>query len=296
MNTSRVPEGLYSPPPQQGQTLPPASPVRAENWHRYHYPIGIFLVLYGLTGLLGVLIGWSDHQKEMANYLTKTAGLNTGLATPVLAGLHVVEGLLILITLAGLLRRRDVWFLPVVFGWMAGFAVFCVLDVWAGTMSRLAEHGVYLIGFTAVLLVSYTLGVKARVGQAPPSGQQRNTPTPRNLSRTQEIALSALNRWQRAAPPGPVQSPAGAQPQTPPAAQPSDPTPAPPPAAAAAPAPAPAPPTTSAPTSTPAPDPTPPPNPTPAPAPAPAPQGQQATPLPPPRRFPVTPQKQPPQD
>ncbi|MGI8336687.1 hypothetical protein ACRYCC_42655, partial [Actinomadura scrupuli] len=216
MDTSRVPPGMYAPAapqaPAAGRPLPPASPAQSGNWHRYHYPIGIFLTLYGLTGLLSTLIGWSDHRKEIAAYLSKTAGLDTGLATPVLVVLHVIETLLILVTLAGLLRRRDVWFLPVLFGWIAGFAVFCVLDVWAGTMGLLAEHAVYLAGFTVVLFLSYALGVRARVGQARPPGRSRGEAAPQNLSRTQELALSALNRWQRTAPPGHAPSPPGTPP------------------------------------------------------------------------------------
>jgi hypothetical protein len=286
---------MHVPPPRQatapGQALPPESPAQAENaqaenWHRYHYPIGIFLTLYGLTGLLSALIGWSGHRKEIAGYLTKTAGLDAGPATPVLAGLHVVEALLILIGLAGLLRRRDVWFLPVIFGWMAGFAVFCVLDVWAGTMGLLAEHGVYLVGFTVLLFVSYALGVKVRVGQAPSPDRQRGQPA-RNLSRTQEIALSALNRWQRAAPPGHVQAPPGAQPGP----GPEYPPPPSPPAPAATPTAGPPPPTAPAPALAPTPTSAPAPAlaPTPTSAPVPVPQGQQQAPLPPPRRFRVTP-------
>jgi hypothetical protein len=304
---------MYAPAaPQQApaaeHALPPASSAQSGNWHRYHYPIGIFLTLYGLTGLLSTLIGWSDHRKEIATYLMRTAALDTGLATPVLVGLHIVEALLILVALAGLLRRRDVWFLPVLFGWMAGFAVFCVLDVWAGTMSLLAEHAVYLVGFTVVLFMSYTLGVKARVGRTPPLDRQRGDATPQNLSRTQEFALSALNRWQRAAPPGQVPTPPGARP-VPGRADPL------PPHSAGAPSPGPAPATIPAPTfppdaprapaqtpaRTPDPAPTPAPAPPPAPvsapapepaqapAPAPAPKGQQHAPLPPPRRFPVNP-------
>jgi hypothetical protein len=255
------------------RTNSPSSPLeQAVNWHRYHYPVGIFLTLYGLTGLLSVMIGWSDHRAEIANYLTKTAGLDARSATPVLIGLHVVEALLVLITLTGLLRRRDVWFLPAIFGWMAGFAGFCVLDIWAGTMGLLAEHALYLVGFTAVLLVSYALGVKARVNPVPPPGRAGNELAPRNLSRTQEFALSTLNRWQRTTPPGQVRSPSGAE----------NPPPVPTPTPAQTPADA----------TTPDPVTAKPPTPIPFPAPAPAPAGQQHAPLPPPRRFPVTPPTQ----
>jgi hypothetical protein len=289
-----VPPGEYAPPSQQVPALPPqpAPPEPAGHWHRYHYPVGIFLALYGLTGLLTVVIGWSGHHKEIADYLTRTAGIGTGAATPVLVGLHVIEALLVLVAVAGLLRRRDVWFLPVLLGWVAGFAVFCVLDVWAGTLGLLAEHAVYLAGFTVVLCVSYALGVKARVGGAPAPGgpDRRPGPVPLNLSRTQEFALSALNRWQRTGPAEHVRLPPDA------AAEPAHHAPVP-----AGPAQAP-PPRQAPPHAVPAPPdgaPAQPPPPRQAPeaparpaAPAPAPPPARPAPLPPPRRFPVTPPDQ----
>lgn len=160
----------------------------------------MFLVAYGLTGLLGTLIGWSDHQREIVAYLARTAGVGAGIATPLLALVKVVQLLLTLTVLGGVLRRKDVWMLPALLGWMAGFAVFCVLDLWAGFMGRLLEHLVYLLVLTVLLVVSYTLSVKVRVGgAAPPARNQGGDLTPRNLTRTQEMALAALNRWQRGA-------------------------------------------------------------------------------------------------
>jgi hypothetical protein len=179
------------------------SSPQPQNWHRYHYPVGFFLVVFGATGLLGTVLRWSAHRDQIATYLTRTAGLGKGLDTPVLIGLHVIEGLLVLIALAGVLRRRDVWFLPALLGWIGGFAVFCVLDLWAGTFGMLAEHAGFLAVFILVLFISYALGVKARVGR-PPAGPGL---TPRNLTRTQEFALAALNRWQQGAPQGPLQVP-----------------------------------------------------------------------------------------
>lgn len=142
-------------------------------------------------------IGWNDHHKEIANYLARTVGLGASPATPLLIVIKLVELLLVLITLAGVLRRKDVWFLPALLGWMAGFAAFCVLDLWAGFMGRLLEHVVYLMAFTMLLLMSYALSVKVRVGRPVQPTGTGDVPAPKNLTRTQEMALSAVNRWQR---------------------------------------------------------------------------------------------------
>ncbi|GAA2091390.1 hypothetical protein GCM10009780_35300 [Actinomadura alba] len=186
------PAPLPSPPP-----LAPPERQRP-GWHRHHYPIGVFLLTFGLTGLLSSLIGWDDRRSDIAGYLTETAGLGTGLATPVLILVKTVQLLLFVAVLGGMLRRKDVWLLPALVGWMIGFAVFCVLDVWAGFMGRLVEHLVSLLVLTLLLFVSYTLSVKVRIGRAaPPAPPQAGEPPARNLTRTQEMALAALSRWQR---------------------------------------------------------------------------------------------------
>jgi hypothetical protein len=185
----------------------------AAGWHWIHYPVGIFLVAYGAAGIPLLAIGWSDRHSEMATYLAKTIGL--GIATPALVGAKVVEVLLTLLALAGLLRRRDVWYLPALLGWVAGFAAFCVLDVWSGRYGGLAEHVVYLLGFLMLLAASFAFGVKARVagvedgalvpavageGAGRREGAGRAAKTGMRLTRTQEMALAALNRWQRTPP------------------------------------------------------------------------------------------------
>ena len=188
-------------PPAPGAADRASSSGGGRNWHRMHYPVGAFLAAYGVTGLVTGLIGWSGRREELAGYV------GSGPATPGLAAVKLVELLLLALTVAGLVRRKDVWFLPVLTGWLAGFAVFAVLDVVKGKWLSLLEHVVFLGGFGLLLFVSYGLSVKARVGRAaaaapaasgpaapgaaPPSGPEKP------LTRTQELALAALNRWQQ---------------------------------------------------------------------------------------------------
>ncbi|HEX6473170.1 MAG TPA: hypothetical protein VF069_29030 [Streptosporangiaceae bacterium] len=183
----------------------------APGWHPFHYPVGIFLVAYGTAGIPLLAVGWADRHREMATYLAKTVdravALGPGIATPALIAIKVMEALLTLLALAGLLRRRDVWYLPALLGWIAGFAALCVLDVWSGRFGGFAEHAVYLLGFAVLLAASFVLGVKARVagfdhGRRPPAGSPRlggrgAAGTPLRLTRTQERALAAINRWRR---------------------------------------------------------------------------------------------------
>ena len=198
----QAPQTLTSPAPRR-EPAPGGKPDA--NWHRFHYPIGVFLVAYGVAGVLLLVIGWDGRRQEMAAYLAKTIGL--GIATPALITIKVVEVLLTLLALAGLLRRRDVWYLPALFGWIGGFAIFCVLDVWSGRFGGLAEHLLYLLGFVVLLAVSFALGVKVRVARAErgpiAADPDRAAAGRMPLTRTQEMALAALNRWQRI----PVRSP-----------------------------------------------------------------------------------------
>ncbi|MEU5878352.1 hypothetical protein [Spirillospora sp. NPDC047279] len=198
--------------------VPPTAPG-GKNWHRFHYPVGVFLLAYGVTGIVSAALGWSDRRDELAGYL------GSGVATPLLVTVKVLEGLLLLVALAGLIRRRDVWFLPALTGWVAGFAVFCVLDVVKGKWTGLLEHALYLAFFLLLLGLTYALSVKARVGgrKAPPAPSpvpagppdQHVAPAGGGLTRTQELALAALNRWQRGVSqqPAPQQQPVPQQQQ-----------------------------------------------------------------------------------
>jgi hypothetical protein len=61
---------------------------------------------------------------------------------------------------------------------------------------------IYALVFGLLLFMTYALGAKASAAQRPvqPLYNPANQ-SPAGLSRTQEIALSALSRWQRVPPP-----------------------------------------------------------------------------------------------
>ncbi|WP_344450966.1 hypothetical protein [Actinocorallia aurantiaca] len=206
------------PQPQQGFApqghAPQPAAASGGAWHRQHYAIGVFLVLYGLTNLVTGLLGFSNRKVEVAVYFGE------GLAMPVLVAVKCAEALLLALTAAGLLRKRDVWFLPGLLGWVVGFAGLCVLDVVKGQFVTLAEHAVYTLVFGVLLFLSYALSARVRAARLQASGQQglpaqhgpvpagvpagapqgmapQGGPAPSGLSRTQEIALNTLNRWQR---------------------------------------------------------------------------------------------------
>ncbi|MFB4300013.1 hypothetical protein [Actinomadura sp. NTSP31] len=185
--------------PADGATGPPA--VHG-TWHRMHYAVGVFLVAYGLTGLAGAALLWSDRRDELGDYF------GSGNAGTLLVLAKAVEALLVAAAALGMVRRRDVWFVPALAGWMAGFAVFAVLDVFDGRWGGLLEHLLYLAGFVVLLFVSYGLSAKAQVGSGAAvrastgsgpgeGGEAGPDGGPRRLTRTQEFALAALNRLPR---------------------------------------------------------------------------------------------------
>ncbi|MFD0691353.1 hypothetical protein [Actinomadura fibrosa] len=173
----------------------------AVTWQRFHYAVGVFLVAYGLTTLLGGGLQWDDRREELETYF------DSGPAGAILIAVKAVEVLLVVITVVGLVRRRDVWFVPPLAGWMAGFAMFAVLDVLKGRWGGLVEHLVYLAGFVVLLFLSYGLSAKAQLGNArraaaagaAPAGDGAagGAPGEGRLTRTQELAIAALNRLPR---------------------------------------------------------------------------------------------------
>ncbi|TYB43411.1 hypothetical protein [Actinomadura chibensis] len=161
-------------------------------WHRFHYAVGVFLIAYGVTGLATGLLLWTDRRDEIEGYF---ASAGSGAATGVLVLVKAVEAALVLAAVAGVALRRDMLFVPALAGWMAGFAMFAVLDVFTARWGGLAEHLVYLGGFVLLLFLSYGLSAKAQLAgaarEAPDGGPAAGS---RGLTRTQEFALQAINR------------------------------------------------------------------------------------------------------
>ena len=170
-----------------GADVPPVSDVRT--WHRFHYAVGVFLIAYGVTGLISGALLWGDRVEEIEGYF------GSGPAAGVLVFVKVVEALLVLCAAAGVALRRDLLFVPPLAGWMAGFAMFAVLDVFKGRWGGLIEHLLYLAAFVVLLFLSYGLSAKAQLAGMPKAAEPGTSPVgPRGLTRTQEFALQAINR------------------------------------------------------------------------------------------------------
>lgn len=157
-------------------------------WHRLHYAVGVFLVAYGGTGLLSAVLLWNDRQDEIEGYFGSVP------ATAVLTFVKVVELALVASAAAGLVLRRDMLFVPPMAGWMAGFAMFAVLDVFTARWDGLIEHLLYLAAFVVLLFLSYGLSAKAQLAGAAKAGGDGAPGDGPRLTRTQEFALQAINR------------------------------------------------------------------------------------------------------
>jgi hypothetical protein len=176
--------------PGAGPSATPGGAARgARTWQRFHYAVGVFLIAYGLAGLASAAALWGDRVDEIERYF------GSGPATGILVFVKLVEVLLVLSAAAGVALRRDMLLVPPMAGWMAGFAMFAVLDVFKGRWGGLVEHLAYLAAFVVLLFLSYGLSAKAQLanapGDAPPGEPQRG---PGGLTRTQEFALQAINR------------------------------------------------------------------------------------------------------
>lgn len=173
--------------PGAGPSATPAGGSRT--WHRFHYAVGVFVIAYGVTGLAGAVLLWGDRQDEIEGYF------GSGPATAILVFVKAVEVLLVASAAAGVALRRDLLLVPPMAGWMAGFAMFAVLDVFKGRWGGLIEHLAYLAAFVVLLFLSYGLSAKAQLAgapkDAPPGSPDRG---PSGLTRTQEFALQAINR------------------------------------------------------------------------------------------------------
>ncbi|WP_030164096.1 hypothetical protein [Spirillospora albida] len=160
------------------------------HWHRYHYAVGVFLAAYGVTVLAGSALRWDDRREEMEIYFSGSAGT-------LLLVVKAFEALLLLCAAAALALRRDVLLVPPLAGWMAGFAMFAVLDVFAARWGGLVEHLCYLAGFVVLLFLSYGFSAMAQAAGAAGGAAPGSGPGTGRLTRTQELALAAMNRLPR---------------------------------------------------------------------------------------------------
>ncbi|RFS85680.1 hypothetical protein D0T12_11815 [Actinomadura spongiicola] len=163
-------------------------PSGARTWHRFHYAVGVFLIAYGVTNLAGAVVLWGDRRDEIEGYF------GAGPAVAVLVLVKLFEAALLLAAAAGVALRRDLLFVPATAGWMAGFAMFGVLDVFTARWGGLLEHLLYLVGFVTLLFVSYGLSTKAQLAAAPRDAEPGSARGPGGLTRTQEFALQTINR------------------------------------------------------------------------------------------------------
>ncbi|WP_158079429.1 hypothetical protein, partial [Actinomadura sp. CNU-125] len=160
-------------------------------WHRQHYTVGMFLLAYGVMSLVSGTLLWGDRRDEVGDYF---ASGPSGTILVLAKAAQVLLG-------AGRRRRdgaRRDWYVPPLAGWMAGFALFAVLDVYTGRWGGLLEHLLYLAGFVILLFLSYGLSAKAQVVGDAAARASGDGPQPvEGLTRTQELALAAINRLPR---------------------------------------------------------------------------------------------------
>ncbi|WP_019634056.1 hypothetical protein [Actinomadura atramentaria] len=179
-------------------------------WHRFHYPIAVFLAAFAVSALAVTALDVSGRRADLADYV------GSGLGLPALVAVKLVQFALLVVTAAALARRRDVWLLPVLAGWAVGYLAFAALGVVRGEWVGVGVRLVYLAGFAALLMASYNLSVKARAaaGRPVPSGN------------TREIAVAAMERLhvRRATAPQPLPQPV---PEPVPAPRAAEPEPAP---------------------------------------------------------------------
>jgi hypothetical protein len=177
--------------PGSGSSAEPAGgAARAgRTWHRFHYAVGVFVIAYGVASLASAAALWGDRSDEAEGYF------GSGPATGILVFVKAVEVVLVLTAAAAVVLRRDLLLVPPVAGWMAGFAMFAVLDVFTGRWGGLVEHLAYLAVFVVLLFLSYGLSAKAQLAGAPKAPAPEGSPRgPGGLTRTQEFALQAINR------------------------------------------------------------------------------------------------------
>ncbi|MFC6885393.1 MULTISPECIES: hypothetical protein [Actinomadura] len=200
---AQAPAAPPTPTPAPPAASAPASASRTNGstWHRLHYPVGAFLIAYGITVLVAAALDWGARRHELEGYF------GSGSAGAALVVVKAFELVLALTAAAAVARRRDMWLVAPLAGWMAGFAMFAVLDVLKGRWGGLVEHLLYLAAFIVLLFLSYGLSARVQVVEAAAARRAGTDPAPGTdqggrpgggLTRTQEFALSAIDRVNRA--------------------------------------------------------------------------------------------------
>src|SRR5690348_7570325 len=118
------------------------SPATEDGWRLRHFPVGVSLVVFGGTRVAS-LLDWSSRHRDAARML----GVGDGATTALLGVSAVAELLLTVAAVLAVGRRRAVWLLVALAGWLLEFLVLAVVAGVAGDGTRLAEHGVFLLVF-----------------------------------------------------------------------------------------------------------------------------------------------------
>ncbi|MCO5974488.1 hypothetical protein [Actinoallomurus soli] len=151
------------------------SPAKKAGWHRLHYPVAVFLVVFGATRIAS-LLDWSGRHRDAARLL----GAGDGTVTALLGASAVGELLLTLAAVLAVSRRRDVWLLVALAGWSVESLALAIVAGVSGDTSRLVEHGVFLLAFAVLLAVTYRWSAATRTSAA--SGDPDAAPSPAHLA------------------------------------------------------------------------------------------------------------------
>ncbi len=121
-------------------------------------PVGVFLVVFGLTRI-AELLDWSRMHADAVSSLAMGGATVTAL---IVAG-KAVDLLLTAAAVLALVRGHGVWLLVAIAGWTAGFAVLTVLAGIGGDAGALVQQGCFFVVFAGLLAGAYLLGL----GRAP---------------------------------------------------------------------------------------------------------------------------------
>ncbi|MCO5992295.1 hypothetical protein [Actinoallomurus rhizosphaericola] len=138
------------------------SPAKKAGWHRLHYPVAVFLIVFGATRIAS-LLDWSGRHRDAARLL----GAGDGTVTALLGASAAGELLLTVAAILAVSRRRDVWLLVGLAGWSVESLALAIVAGVAGDTSRLVEHGAFLLVFAGLLAVTYRWSAATRASAAP---------------------------------------------------------------------------------------------------------------------------------